>query len=159
MISGRSSTFLALQITSLPVPSLHILQTYLYIQIPLSCVLIPNQNSCSIQRVLQGCPWQLALAGSWREACFPLLIISQYQLQTPCSSSAVLGHLHCAQTPVPFLLCSSPMSSLWDKCAGIARLQWINYIYPFTWPEFLPTCPNPSQEGALWSSAEKAALQ
>lgn len=122
---------------------------------------IPNQNSCSIQRVLQGCPWQLALEGSWKEAWFPLLIISQYQLQTPCYSSAMLK--------LPFSLCLDIFTVhrlQCPSCRGSApgapfgvSVQELCGLPP--WPELLSTLSllQTSQEGALWSTAEKTPLQ
>lgn len=98
---GRSRTFLALQGISLPVSSLHILQAYSYIQIQLSCVLAvmdPKSQYLLYPKASPGSAGLSLAAGSCRllegsnllRCCFPLLIICEYLLQTPCSSSSLL---------------------------------------------------------------------
>lgn len=139
LISGRSRTFLALQVTSLPAPSLRTLQTYLYIQILLSCVLaITDSKSKFLLYPASSAGLSLA-AGSCRllreslvsfADYFPVSAADPLLLQCPAQAPpfSVLGHLHSSALPAVL----QPHESLWDKCAGI--------LWPsMSWPELLPT--------------------
>lgn len=122
---------------------------------------VPNQNSCSIQLVLQGCPWQLALTGSWREAwaaAFLCWLSPNISCRPPCPNCPF---------PCPWTSSLCPNSRALP--AGLQPHELPsgevcrNFFPPLppSWPELLPTPSliQISQEGALWSSAEKASLQ
>lgn len=86
------------------------------------------QNSCSISAGLSLAAFSCRLLGGSLVSFadyFPLSAAYPLLLQCPAQAPPfpVLGHFHCAQAPVPFLLWFSPRSSLWDKCAGIVWLS------------------------------------
>lgn len=153
---GKRGTFLALQGTSFPASSLHTLQAYSCFQIQLSCALAVMDLKSKYSLYPKASHGFLGLflsAGSRRVlershllgCCFPWLIICEYVLQTPCSSSCQLRltlPLSLNTFTIHGLQWFSPMTSLWGNVQSFCCSP-----FAVSWPGFLPLLGLPKSPG------------